>query len=136
RWIDHLGDVLAFEQVQAEGLGGAFDPRRADLGHTVVVEDAGAPSHLDALARARYATARLAGDDDHADGRAREVNTLSRGYLGQVERVGRRAEDGSGSVIEHEAQASRAAHSTAGQAESALPRGRLEGGPKAEERAK
>ena len=134
RRVDDLDDELGFEHVQAAGVGDALHGHRPDFGHAGVVEDAGAPGRLDAAARGRDAAARLAGHDDRPHRRTRQVDAFLAGRLRQPQGVGRRTEHDGRLVVAEKPQAGGAAHAAAGQAEAAVARGGVEGGPEAEER--
>ncbi len=90
--VDHLGDELGFDQVDA-APSRAREAGRAHLGHTGVVDAARPPCLLDSIADLRDAGARLAGVDEHPDVARAQVEAELGGALGESKRVGRRAAD-------------------------------------------
>src|SRR5262249_32658125 len=63
--LDNVGNTFCFQQMQTAGIVGALNAERADLGHSVVIENTRTPYRLDATTGCGDAAARFTGNDEH-----------------------------------------------------------------------
>ena len=108
---------------------------RADFRHAVVVEHLRAvPCGRDAFAHGGHAAAGLARDENFPHRGIAQRQSFTHGDLGEMQRVGRRAEQHFRAVLHDAADARGARKPAAGDAEAAVFRGALESRPEPEER--
>ena len=122
---------------QQEKIGIRFraDGNRADLGHAMVVVNAGLPFGFDTLADFEDAAAGLAADDDFRDAQRRDRELDFFAHLGEAQGVGGcAAEDGGFAVTQQLEPVFRGKPAT-GDGADAHSRGGFEARPEAEERA-
>jgi len=134
-WIDDLGEVGFLDEDEVTRLAGDLVADGADLGHAVVIIDAGIPQLLDAGADLGDAATGLSGDEDlvHAQGEALDAAGLT-DHLTEAQGIRRCAAEGGGAIAGHRFQACLAGKPAAGDDE-VVACGGLEGGPEAEEGA-
>ena len=121
--------------MQHAGADGTFKGHRAGLGHAVVIAHACAgPKAGDALAHRRHGAAWFARDEDGSHTRGAEIDAFLRRHFRQMQRIGGRAAQHGGAVVQDGADTRGAAESAAGQAAATHLQGGFKGEPEAQER--